>query len=228
MQRRWPSDAEGLKGVPKRSWPDVQPEASEIPLLKAALEACVNEKGVAGCDDVLFTLATACVGDKDSAETGLQLYYEAAKRGHADSMCALGQCHELGFGVKANDKLAFRWYEQAAVKHEHANAMYELGVLYFIGDSVEEDERQAVELFLAAAKQGHAGAMYLLGDCLLEGAGGIAKDKDKALRWLIHAGDAGHRGARSRVFALTDPVAHPETSHFTDASRQSLRKAHEA
>ena len=114
--------------------------------------------------------------------------------------------------------------------------------MYYVGgDTVNEDEQKAVYLFAAAAGQRHAAAMYMLGDCLLEGTV-LGVDRAAALRWLVAAGDEGkyfyvmllrsllptalgHRGARSRVFALTDPTLQTRDDRFTDASRQSLRPA---
>ena len=31
MLARWPRDGAGMSGIPSRSWPDLQPEASEAP-----------------------------------------------------------------------------------------------------------------------------------------------------------------------------------------------------
>ena len=44
----------------------------------------------------------------------------------------------------------------------------------------------------------------MLGDVYLEGLA-VPRDEDAALRWFVFAGDRGHRGARSRAFALTQP-----------------------
>ena len=92
-------------------------------------------------------------------------------------------------------------------------------MLYYCGDDcVEEDEPRAYAYFLAAAESGHQGAAFMVGDCLNDGA---------ALRWWVFAGDRGHRGARSRAFALTQPkTTELETAFgkFTDASRQTVRR----
>ena len=98
--------------------------------------------------------------------------------------------------------------------------------MHYRGDGgLEEDEAAAARCFVAAAEQGHAGAMYMLGDCLLDGVG-TARDRDAALAWLVAAGELGHRGARSRVLALLLPTddALVVAGRFTDASRQTLAK----
>ena len=54
--------------------------------------------------------------------------------------------------------------------------------------------------FRRAAVRGSSSAMYLLGECLLEGVG-TQQNKSAALGWFAAAGDLGHRGARVRVLA---------------------------
>ena len=66
----------------------------------------------------------------------------------------------------------------------------------------------------------------MLGDSILEGVV-VEKDPTAALAWFVFAGDRGHRGARSRAFALTQPNTTGEETGFgryTDASRMSLRR----
>ena len=50
----------------------------------------------------------------------------------------------------------------------------------------------------AAERGGVSGAMYLWGECLLEGIGAPA-DTKQAFRWFAAAGELGHRGARQRI-----------------------------
>ena len=64
----------------------------------------------------------------------------------------------------------------------------------------------------------------MLGDVYLEGLA-VPRDADAALRWFVFAGDRGHRGARSRAFALTQPettAAETASGRYTDGSRMSL------
>jgi len=99
-----------------------------------------------------------------------------------------------------------------------------------------EGEQEGVE---GGEAHCHPAALYMLGDCLLEGIGVQARDRSSALGLLLHAGELGHRGARSRLLTLllAEPPASPSSSSsagteegekgfglFTDASRQSLRR----
>lgn len=230
MRQRWPTDQAGMQGIPKRSWPEIQPEEDEIPALRRTLVACYARKPKPTCDAERFVLATAllgCTSPSQQAEA-LSLYEEGLD---SDSLCALGQCYQYGMGTEQNDDRAVTYYRRAA-SAGHAHAHYTLGALYYIGDgAVEEDEAEAVRHFAIAAELGHPAAMYMLGDCILDGAAGLAPDQDAAIRWLVAAGDRGHRGARSRVFALLEPRSMYDNEsdasdpRFTDASRQSLRRA---
>lgn len=219
IRHRWPQDEAGMQGVPKRAWPDEQPEASEIPRLERALKRCVGK-----CESERFVLATALLGASDPR--GVDLYRAGDD---PDSLCALGQCYQFGTGVDQDDDKAVEYYRRAA-DAGHPHALYSLGALYYVGDgALQEDETQAVKYFARAAAALHPAACYLLGDCILEGTAGLEPDRDAALRWLVAAGDRGHRGARSRVFALVNPQSCVDADQdwdrqFTDASRQTLRR----
>lgn len=218
LRRRWPSDSAGPESIPKRSWPETQPEESEIPGLRAALAAC--QSSGADCVAERFVLATALLGSPATCTEAVSLYKVGSD---SDSLCALGQCYQYGTAGIQDDFLAVAYYRRAAAEG-HAQAHYALGSLYYVGDgALEEDETAAVRHFAIAAKAQHPAAMYLLGDCILEGAGGLEVDSQVAVAWLVAAGDKGHRGARSRVFALLDPAAEA-SPRFTDASRQTIRR----
>jgi len=66
---------------------------------------------------------------------------------------------------------------------------------------VAENPKLAVKLFRRAAHLGHAGAAYLLGECLLDGVG-TERDRANALEWLVTAAELGHQLARKRVMVI--------------------------
>ena len=86
-------------------------------------------------------------------------------------------------------------------EHRHITATYELALANYIGDGVTENTEFAVKLFRRAAHLGHAGAAYMLGECLLEGVG-TARDRGSALEWIVTAAELGHSLARARVFTI--------------------------
>jgi TPR repeat protein len=57
---------------------------------------------------------------------------------------------------------------------------------------IEEDEHGAFLLYRETASCGHVGAMFMVGDCYLDGIG-TKKDLGLACEWLFKAGEQGHR-----------------------------------
>jgi hypothetical protein len=102
-------------------------------------------------------------------------------------------------GVKANPREAVAWWQRCVDMHRHVTAMYELAVQMYTGEFVAENTEYAVLLFRRAAHLGHAGAAYMLGECLLDGVG-VERDRGNALEWLVTAAELGHQLARRSVF----------------------------
>ena len=116
--------------IPSRAWPDVQPEADELPALlsaKALCDAARAENGSAGvtkegskkeeelaCARVTFDLGTALLGLPDRQEEGALLYKELAEAKFPDGMPGWGICLMEARGVSEDAPLACRWFESAA------------------------------------------------------------------------------------------------------------------
>lgn len=104
-------------------------------------------------------------------------------------------------GVDANPQQAVVWWRRCVDDHRHINAMYELATAFYLGEGAPENADMAVRLFQQGAHLGHAGAAYMLGECLLNGVGS-ERDRANALEWLVTAAEIGHRGARERVLMV--------------------------
>lgn len=72
--------------------------------------------------------------------------------------------------------------------------LYKKGGALLKGKGVAKDPAKAARFFLAAAKQGHAPSMFMLGRLYLKGAG-VEKSRPKATHWLEKARDAGYTKA---------------------------------
>jgi len=221
LGERWPRDTAGMVGIPKRAWPERQPEVEEVPALRELLRAC-EAKGDQ-CSAERFVLATALIGSRDDQAEGAALYAVDANN-DADAACALGICYQSGSGVDIDEARALQLFREAVAKTNHAQSHYEIGAMAYVGQGMDEDEAVAFEHWAKAAAQGHPAAAFMLGDVYLEGLA-VPKDADRALRWFVFAGDRGHRGARSRAFALTQPETTDEetmSGRYTDGSRMSI------
>lgn len=99
-----------------------------------------------------------------------------------------------GTYVRPNPERAYDMFNYAASYYGDPNAQYNLARLYLDGNGVEADPRQAARWFNLAAEKGHHPAQALLGDMLVNGAGGVPQQRVKGLVWLSLARD----GAQGR------------------------------
>lgn len=104
-------------------------------------------------------------------------------------------------GLEPDPKQAVVWWRRCVDAHRHITATYEMAVALYTGEGIAENTELAVKLFRRAANLGHAGAAYMLGECLLDGVG-VDRDRADALEWLVTAAELGHHLARVRVFTL--------------------------
>ncbi len=72
-------------------------------------------------------------------------------------------------------------------------AQMNLALMYEKGRGVEADPLRALELFLAAADQGHSLAAYWAGLAYQMGKG-VPVDSDQAVRWFRASAESGHPG----------------------------------
>jgi len=125
--------------------------------------ALCAEKGVGGTPDLARAAA---------------LYRQAAERGYAKSMCALGNLYVAGRGVPKNEAKGAALCRQAAELGE-PNAQTDLGDLYVEGVGVPHDMVQARHWYELAAAQGQPNAEFVLGQIYWNGDG-VARDRAKA------------------------------------------------
>jgi TPR repeat protein len=126
-------------------------------------------------------------------------------------------------GVDANPQQAVVWWRRCVDDHRHIQATYELATACYLGEGMPEYPEWAVRLFWRAAHLGHAGAAYMLGECMLNGVG-IERDRANALEWLVTAAELGHRGARDRVLT----VLNEDYSNLDAGQAAEERKQEEA
>jgi len=136
----------------------------------------------------------------------------------AEEQYELGRKYEEGDGVAKDLKLAKYWYTKA--ENQGSNiASFALGALMMneeqtmktckgagneaserlVGDAMKQlsnkNYKEAVALFEKAAKLGHMGAQYALGDAYVNEIG-VGKNYAKAARWFDKAAEQGHPWAQ--------------------------------
>lgn len=118
-------------------------------------------------------------------------------------------------GVDMKPEEAVVWWRRCVDSHRHINATFELAVAMYTGEGVVENPELAFKLFHRIAHLGHAGAAYMLSECLLDGIG-ITRDRSDALEWLVTAAELGHRLAQNRVISiLRQDYAKLDSKEFT-------------
>jgi len=109
-----------------------------------------------------------------------------------------------GTYVRPNPERAYDMFNYAASYYGDPNAQYNLARLYLDGTGVEADPRQAARWFNLAAEKGHHPAQALLGDLLVNGAGGVPQQRIKGLVWLSLARDGAQGRKDDWIVALYD------------------------
>lgn len=146
-------------------------------------------------------VAKGAKGIKQDLPTALKLYQDAAGKGHAPAMNALGQMYQNGLGVPADPAKAVEWYQKAAEK-KLAEAENNLGMMYLNGKGVARDLGEAFKHFEIAAGQGDGWGLNNLGG-MYEMGWGVAADRDKALDYYKQAAAKGIKAAGENIKRLS-------------------------
>ena len=118
---------------------------------------------------------------------------EAAEGGSAEAQAVYGQMLLDGYGVRADERTAVRWFA-AAAKQGHRVAINMIGRCYDLGWGVAVDKARAAECFRSAAQRGLDWGMYNYATALALGQG-VAQDRAQALIWLRKAAELGNAKA---------------------------------
>jgi TPR repeat protein len=125
-----------------------------------------------------------------------RLYQQAADRGYAKSMCALGNLYLAGRGVAKDPERGASLCLRGAEAGDK-DAQTDLGNLYVRGFGVSRDIVQARQWYALAAAQGQVNAAVMLGKIYWNGDG-VTRDPSKAAElWK-----AAYHGGRTDAAAL--------------------------
>ncbi|CAG2146596.1 sel1 repeat family protein [Ralstonia mannitolilytica] len=128
-------------------------------------------------------------GVKRNATEALYWFKTAALAGHAMAANMLGRCYEHGWGTPACDKTATHWYARAAEAGLDWG-QYNYATSLQLGRGVPADRAHAFALFRAAAAQGHAKSINVLGG-FYEDGWEVEADLAMALRCYLRAAEGG-------------------------------------
>ena len=210
MRARWERDeAERYRKLPARAWPAYQPDADQVPSLRALVENCGGESEEK-CASAKFKLATALLFNNIDTKEGIKRYRSLASRRDVSGMTATGIVLLESFGVDSilpEEREGIAWLLRASASRgkDSSQAMYELGTALYTGieNVLAEDERIAFSYFRRAAGRGHHAAQFMAADMLLQGTG-TTQDVAQAIPLLCKSAESGHRFARQRMRELFD------------------------
>jgi TPR repeat protein len=99
-------------------------------------------------------------------------------------------CYFEGRGVEESMDSAIYWWRRAASQRV-PDACNNLGAAMQLGLTGQRDERKGFELFLDAARYGHASAEFNVAECYAAGRG-VGQDFKEAAAWYAKAADKGY------------------------------------
>jgi TPR repeat protein len=154
----------------------------------------------------------------DDYKAAIDIFLPLANQGHADSQYKLGQMHEcIYYGTTdvesfeygevpeselcgkefGDNKLAFKWYQEAAL-HGHADAQFNLSILsYFMLEDSESENEQSVHWCKKSANNGHAEAQARLAGFYQDSVPGLI-EQDDFLAWKWYEKAVKHRKQEHR------------------------------
>lgn len=130
---------------------------------------------------------------------------ENAKKGDGLSCYILGRSYDSGEnGLEQNFNKALFWYNKGK-KLEDPRCIYGVGACYYFGDGVEQDKKQAYELFVKVYQpllelieqeknipNRQAFSIFCLGAYYYFGFGDIEKDDNTAFKLIYDSAMKGH------------------------------------
>ncbi len=137
---------------------------------------------------------------RSDIERARQWLEKAAANQQPEAQYRLGILYLEGAqGLRPDTDKALHWLQMAA-DAGYGDAMYALGWIYEQGRGIEADEERAFELFSAASRRNHSGAMHQVGRFLLKRD---VPDADvRALEWFQRAADSGESDALNDLAVL--------------------------
>ena len=169
-----------------------------------------------------FRLGIGCEPDRMKSDEWAQAYLaEKTKdggdgmRGMPDACVSVGNYYRCGYGVEADAKIAFGWFEKAAAKKSW-EAMLKLASMCRDGEGctrdlavAEEWAKKAVAELTPLAENGLAEAQRGFADCHANGWG-VEKSPELAAKWYGEAYDGRDwlaTGRLARLYASGEGVA---------------------
>ncbi len=151
-----------------------------------------------------WILIVACIAAADTAVgksalagkdyvAARKAFTAAAEAGDAEAQYQLAQLHRQGLGVKANARIAGKWFALAAAQ-DHAAAQGEVGIAMW---DAKKKRKEAVALIRKGVAAEHVRSMYYLAVFSFRGNKDAEKlPKDEMYTLFRRVAEQGHAGAQ--------------------------------
>lgn len=120
--------------------------------------------------------------------------YEKIGGANVNVLNHLGDAYRLGQGITKDVSLAYLYYKKSS-EQDDKEGYCMLGLCYEKGYGVVKNLNEAVRLYTIAEKKGSPRAAAYLGTMYYQGAGGLTKDREKAVSLWTKAGNANIKAA---------------------------------
>lgn len=144
-------------------------------------------------------------GVSQDIQRSLTLLREAASKGILRAKTRLGLMYQDGKGVEQDYATAVKLLTEAADGNDE-EAMGYLGYAYLAGQGVEKDRARGVALIIKAAEAGNVEAQSTLSLIYKEGAFGIERNRDVAVKWARMAAVGGDEATKSYLETLAEQI----------------------
>ncbi len=148
-----------------------------------------------------------------------------ANEGNTRGMLGLGYMALNPDDSRFKPQKAFEFFKAAADKDD-PEAMFELAKLYEKGIGTKQDFATAVSLYQKSADLDYADAINDLGFLYFQGASGVSRNPEKAIRYFVRAADLRHPQAMYNIASMIDDGRLPgktgkDAGHYLYAALRS-------
>lgn len=139
-------------------------------------------------------------GVSQDYQKALNLFLQAAEKGHAAAQNMCGHMYYTGKGTTQDYTTAASWHRKAAMQGD-MYAQYNMGLCYETGNGVKQDYVEAFYWYKKSAEQGDSDSQFKVGYYYAVGQG-IAQNYEQAMQWYLKAADNGNMSAMNNIGVL--------------------------
>lgn len=179
-----------------------------------ALFSKAASQGLANAQSNLGVMYASGQGVSQDYKQSIYWFNKAAEQGFTIAMSNLADMYEHGLGVESDQVTANNWRKKpqglapaTANEQVKIETVGEHDYLKGLAAYYRYDFKNAAQLFLQAAQQGHPEAQLMLATMYQHGQG-VQKDEIQARYWSLKAEDEGHaiNDSRDRVLLIDTSV----------------------